>query len=141
MGMELSDLIERIGIAVQNANSAIEQVAVAAYLGQSYDRVNDAGQDKYTPVSFQVSVPTAAGEKKVNVPVTALMHHTSLRLEQVDVNLKFQIEEDSGDRVMVSVKSPKHPEASTLNELSLQFKSAPPAEGMARIDHHHVQAL
>ena len=137
MGMELSDLIERIGIAVQNANTTIEQMAVAAYLGQSYDRDGE----EFTPVSFQVSLPTASGKKQVNVPVTALMHHTSLRLEQVDVSLKFQIEEDSGDSVMVSVKSPEHPEASTMNELSLQFKNAPPAEGMARIDHHHVQAL
>lgn len=144
MGIELSILIEKIGISVQNANAAIEQVAVAAYVGQGYDRVTsgDGKSEEYVPVNCVVRIPTASGEKQMNVPVTALMHHTSLKLEQVDVKLKFILEEGGEDGVMVAVKSPEDMrDGFSMSELSLQFKSTPPAEGMARINNRYVQVL
>lgn len=141
--ISLSDLISQIGISVQNANAAIEQVALAAYLGQGYDRAfnQEMSQEEFTPISYTLHIPTPAGKKQINVPVTALMHHTSLKLEQVDVKLKFQIEKSEEDTIYVSVKPSVNPEESVMNELSLQFKSSPPAEGMARIDQHQVQVL
>lgn len=143
MGVALSDLIEQIGLSVQKANALMEQMAVAAYLGQGYEneRNGDDGEEEFVPVRFAIRVPDAAGEKTIQAPVTALMHHTSLKLEQVDVKLRFLIEESKEDAVMVSLKSPEDAAYSVLSELSLQFKSAPPAEGMARVDYHHVQAL
>lgn len=144
MGVALSTLIENIGVSVQNANASIEQVAVAAYLGQGYDRVKQEQGDleEYVPVGYAIRIPTASGEKQINVPVTALMHHTSLKLEQVDVKLKFVVEESSDEEIMVSVKSSNDPKDSfSMSELSLQFKSAPPAEGMARVNNRHVQTL
>lgn len=40
MGIPLSNLIDNIGTAVQNANAMLEQRAVAAYLGQGYDSID-----------------------------------------------------------------------------------------------------
>lgn len=85
MGRELSTLIEKIGISVQNANAAIEQV---------------------------------------------------------DVKLKFLLEEGGEDGVMMAVKSPEDMrDGFSMSELSLQFKSTPSAEGMARINNRYVQVL
>ena len=42
MGIALSDLIETMGRAVQNANTAVEQAAAAAYLGLGYE-MSDTG--------------------------------------------------------------------------------------------------
>lgn len=143
MGIALSDLIEQIGLSVQNANAAIEQMAAAVYLGQSFTRVNNNQPDleEFTPISYTINLPSPEGQKKINVPVTALMNHTSLKLEQVDVKLKFSIEECEKDSITVSAVSSDEPDNSNQNELSLQFKNTPSAEGMARVDHHYIQTL
>ncbi len=143
MGIALSSLIERIGVSVQHANAMIEQTAVAAYLGQGYEVKKEDGKgEEYIPVSYALRIPTAEGEKQVNVPVTALMHHNSLKLEQVDIKLKFLIEEGDGEDLVVSVKPLEDVKDSfSMSELSLQFKSAPPAEGTARVNNRHVQTL
>lgn len=142
MGILLSDLIENVGTAVLNANAAIEQTAVAAYLGQGYERVSNDGGEEYIPVSYTISVPSVAGNKKLNVPVTALMNHSSMRLEQVDVKLRFVVEEDEGKDVAISVGTPKDLKDNySMSELALQFKSAIPSEGIARVNNRHIQTL
>ena len=96
MGMSLFRLMEQIGIAVQNANAAIEQYASEIYLKQGYvEREKDDQEDgdenakAYEPITFLLDMPTENSKRKMRVPVTALMHHSSLQLEQVDVKLRF----------------------------------------------------
>lgn len=146
MAMQLSTLIENVGRAVLNANVAIEQTAVAAYLGQGYDRVEmkreNGNEYEYIPVGYKIQVPTTSGNKMLHVPVTALMEHSSLQLAEVDVKLKFEVEEDDGDDVMVSVRSPKDSKDNfLLSELSLQFKTSVSSEGIARLNNRYVQSL
>ena len=75
MGIALSDLIETMGRAVQNANTAVEQAAAAAYLGQGYEmRDTGDGSKAYVPVCYTIQIPSAPDEKQIQVPVTALLH-------------------------------------------------------------------
>lgn len=143
MGIALSSLIEQIGISVQKANALIEQTSVAAYLEQGYEKSSNMEDDAVTfvPVSYTINIPSPEGKKQLHVPVTALMHHTSLKLEQVDVNLKFLIEEKQKEDIIVSLEPTNTFSAAVTSELSLQFKNTPPTEGMARIDQRHIQTL
>lgn len=143
MGISLSSLIEQIGISVQKANALIEQTSIAAYLEQGYEKSSKTGNDAETfvPVSYTINIPSSSEKKQIHVPVTALMHHTSLKLEQVDVNLKFMIEESKKEDIIVSLKPADISSETVASELSLQFKNTPPAEGMARIDQRHIQTL
>lgn len=76
------------------------------------------------------------------MPVTALMHHSSLQLEQVDVKLRFVIEEGEEDEIIVSPKSSADTkDGFSMSELSLQFKSVQLSEGTARINNHYIQNL
>jgi hypothetical protein len=146
MSIPLSALIKIIGIAVQKANQAIEESAANIYLEQGYEinreSVNDSEAAICTPISYTLHLPSSAGTpRKISVPVTALLHNTSLQLESVEVKLKFMIEE-AEDEIAVTVK----PEgdagsAFSYSELSLQFKNTPSAEGMARITQRHLQSL
>ena len=143
MGIALSDLIETMGRAVQNANTAVEQAAAAAYLGQGYEmRDTGDGSKAYVPVCYTIQIPSAPDEKQIQVPVTALLHHTSLRLEQVDIKLKFRVEDCREGDMMVSVSASDNGAGSeTLSDMALQFRNEPPAEGMARVNQHQTQIL
>lgn len=143
MGIALSDLIETMGRAVQNANTVVEQAAAAAYLGQGYEMRDSAeGSKEYIPICYTIHIPSVPEEKQVQVPVTALLHHTSLRLEQVDIKLKFRVEDCREDDMIVSVVSSDNGVGSeVLSEMALQFKNEPPAEGMARVNQYQTQTL
>ncbi|MBO5523021.1 MAG: DUF2589 domain-containing protein [Roseburia sp.] len=144
MGIPLSKLIDQIGTAVQNANAMLEQRAVAAYLGQGYEGVpsEEGGETEFEPVSYTINIPSSGGKKQLKVPVTALMHHSSLQLEQVDVKLRFVVEEGEADEIIVSPKSSADAKDSfSMSELSLQFKSVQLSEGTARINNHYIQNL
>lgn len=70
------------------------------------------------------------------------MHHSSLQLEQVDVKLRFVVEEGEEDEIIVSPKTSADTKDSySMSELSLQFKSVPLSEGTARINNHYIQNL
>lgn len=144
MGIPLSKLIDNIGTAVQNANAMLEQRTVAAYLGQGYEgvRSKENSETEFEPVSYTINIPSPNGKKQLKVPVTALMHHSSLQLEQVDVKLRFVIEEGKEDEIIVSPKSSADTKDSfSMSELSLQFKSVQLSEGTARINNHYIQNL
>ncbi len=145
MGVPLSKLITDVGLAVQNANAAIERYAAEAYLVQGYVPQDIDGTDEkpeYHPVTYRLNIPTAGGKKAVDVPATALMNHTTLSLEQVDVRLKFVLEESTGEEVMVRVKSTGNAkEMYSVSELAMQFKTSPPSEGTARVENRHIQSL
>lgn len=145
MGAPLSKLITDVGLAVQNANAAIERYAAEAYLVQGYVPQDIDGTDEkpeYHPVTYRLNISTAGGKKAVDVPATALMNHTTLSLEQVDVRLKFVLEESTGEEVMVRVKSTGNAkEMYSVSELAMQFKTSPPSEGTARVENRHIQSL
>lgn len=146
MGIALSKLMEDIGNSVQNANAAIERYAAEVYLAQGYakmkaDEQNMTGKT-YEPITYKLNLTTAGGKKKIEVPVTALMQHSSLQLEQVNVKLRFSIEEGDGEEVRVRVNAPgEEKDSELISELSMQFRTAPPAEGVARIENRHIQTL
>ena len=146
MGVLLSKLIEDIGVAVQKANRAIEENAAAIYLRQAYkpkggDTVDEM-EHAYVPVSYTLYIPGEGSfQKPINVPLTVLMHNTTLQLESVNVHLRFCIDEDNGE-VVVSVKPHERADNSPqTSELSLQFKVSPPPEGEARVVNRYTAAL
>lgn len=146
MGIPLSKLLEGIGNAVQNANLAIEQYAAAEYLKQGYAEMKDEqktdGDRLYEPITYMLNISTASGKRKIQVPATVLMHHSSLQLEQVDVKLRFVMEGGDESEIEVKIKEAENREETGLvSELSMQFKTAPLSEGMARIENRHIQML
>lgn len=138
MGMAFSKLIESIGIAVQRANDEVEKSALESYLQQGYVQSNDA-EGEFEPLELVMNLSADSQETKVKVPVSALVHNTSMKLEQVDVKLKFRLT-DGGEELMVDTENlDKNDE--NLSELTLQFKNHSAAEGIARVNNRHIQKL
>jgi hypothetical protein len=152
MSITLSKLVNNIGLAVQKANSAIEGSAAELYLKQGYQINADNGVDggpsagaslcELTPLTYTIRMPSAGADKDLIVPATVLVHNTSLRLDSVEVKVKFFLDEDNGDDVLISLKPGNDGEnGERISELSLSFKSSPPPEGSARITNMHIQKL
>ena len=144
MAVELSKLMEAIGIAVQNANLAIEGKTAETYLKQGYkiEKKEDENKEVYVPITCDLNIASGNDTKTLKVPITVLIHHTSLQLEQVDVKLNFILEESNEEKLMVRIGSLENNESSyCTSQLSMQFKTAPPAEGTARLENKYIQTL
>lgn len=137
MGIPFSKLIEDIGIAVQRANDAVERSALESYLQQGYVQTNEA-DGMFKPLELVLNLPSNSQEAQIKVPVAALVHNTSMKLEQVDVKLKFR--PSGGEELMVDTDNLNEDDES-LSELTLQFKNHSAAEGIARVNNRHVQRL
>ena len=137
MAVPFKQLLEDISVAITNANQIMETHALDNYMVQGYQKEQGAEQtETYSPQNINISIPQN-GEKKI--PVTALMHNSTMRLEQVDVKLKFHLEEKDGELMASCVNSEAADES--LNEMTLQFKNSPTPEGVARINNHYIQSI
>ncbi len=133
MAVLLSDLLESISTAVNNANSALEEVALAQYIERGYERQSEA----YKPLTFSLSMRD--GNEVRHIPLSALVHNTSMRLETVDVKLKLKIYEQDG-KMMADCK-PSGADDRVIDEMNLQFRNASPVEGIAKITDNHLKEL
>ncbi|GHV08555.1 hypothetical protein FACS1894217_11200 [Clostridia bacterium] len=142
MSVLLSTLINKIGLSVQNAGSIIEKAAADLYLARGYAPGTD--EHEFTPIMYSLTLPSndgsSDGSKKINVPVTALVHNTSLLLDEVEVRLKFRVAgTDKGGNLAVNVTS--FLTKSTVSELTLRFKNSPSPEGMAKLGDKHIKNI
>ena len=150
MAMDFDEFMESISIGVSRANRAVELSGLENYLVNGFsghgfpakDVENsldgtDAlkGRDSFNPSLLSMRV----GEQNRDVPVTALLHNTSMRLEQVDMTIKLHFAEDNG-RLMV-VCAPSGAEDADLSEIKLQFRNSPAAEGVARVNDNYINKL
>lgn len=131
--MELSQLIEAVGVAVQQAQSGVERTAVEEYLRYFRDPEGkeQSGQGKLLfPQTVEVALPGEDGTlTPVSVPVVALVNHDPMRLEQVRVRLNIAPVLDGTGELQVSAA----PAQESGHSLELLFQAGEAGEAAARI--------
>ncbi len=137
MSVLLKDLLEEISCAISNANVVLEENALNFYMAQGYKKEKTEQGNLYSPIMFHLALQE--GKEVREIPVSALIHNTTMRLEQVDIKLKFKMFEENG-AMQVSCM-PEHSEEETLDEITLQYKNTVPPEGIARITDNYVLQL
>lgn len=152
MVIPLSKLMEDISRSVQNSNFLLEQMSAEMYLRTGYQKQgapaeNGGSSDKnekdvLIPVTYSLRVATAGKEKELSVPATALMHHSTMQLEQVDVSLRFSVSGHTEDQgILVDVKSKLLENSEKISEMKLRYQRDSASEGIARVETHHYQNL
>jgi hypothetical protein len=131
--MKIEDLINSIGISVQEAHNAISEKSVDSFFTQHFDSLK-SGTDSviYKPkiIEIALSGTTESGSSKVIcVPTAVLATHKELSLDEVKINLNIDISDDGEVNTLVNGNSTNH--ASTLE---IVFKCTDEAEGLARIE-------
>jgi hypothetical protein len=141
MAILLSDFLEQISVAVGNVNVIMEQAALEQYMQQGYDRiengVENATSQGYSPKMYSIAIKDAG--KKVEVPVTALMHNKTMSLDQVDIKIKCKLDERDG-KVYIDCKS-NNASDETLNEINLSFKNGASPEGVSRMTDNYLKTI
>lgn len=139
MTILLKELLEEISSAISSANYIMEETALEQYIAQGYKKndANNGSGDCYTPLTLNIALQD--GSETRRIPISALVHNTTMRLEQVDMKLKFNMyEQESG--IMVSCM-PAGAQDNTLNEMTLQFRNTASPEGIAKITDNHMKKI
>lgn len=142
MAILLKDLLCQISNAICTANSIMEETALNQYVGQGYQKLEcqNGELETYIPLTFNMELRDEQNVHKIhNIPVSALMHNTTMRLEQVDLKLKFNMYEQDGN-VMVDCK-PHNLLDNSLDEMSLQFKNTISTEGISKITGNQIKII
>lgn len=153
MSIPLSKLLEDISRSVQNSNFLLEQMSADMYLQSGYQKAgNTDGKsgvsssendgDVLVPVTYSLRITTAGKAKELKVPATALMHHSTMQLEQVDVSLRFSVSgHTEEDGILVDVKPKPLENSERISEMKLSYHRDSASEGISRVETHHYQNI
>lgn len=139
MAILLNELLKEISSAISSANYIMEETALDQYMAQGYqkEKTDNGLEDCYSPLTFNIALQD--GTETRRIPIAALVHNTTMRLEQVDMKLKFNMYEQDGG-IMVSCM-PAGAQDTTLDEMTLQFKNTASPEGIAKITDNHIKKI
>lgn len=152
VSIPLSKLMEDISRSVQNSNFLLEQMASEMYLQNGYQKEPvhqgdepdsaNGNTEVLIPVTYSIRINTPGDQKELKVPATALMHHSTMQLEQVDVSLRFSISGETEDQgILVDVKSKLLENSDKISEMKLHYQRDSASEGIARVENRHCQNL
>lgn len=161
MEIEIGKLIGNIGIAVQQAQLALEQNSEHAFL-QYFDTAQispepllatalgeDMDQELPQPITeikpklHYFNLPQTDNTDLLAVPAVTLVNHSSLALDKVKIKLNVSATIKK-DLFFVNVEAaPKEDGAGMplVHEVEIEFKGAEPAEGISRIQDSANQFL
>ena len=152
MSIPLSKPMEDISRSVQNSNFLLEQMASEMYLQNGYQKnlvhgekgtdFANGAKEVLVPVTYSIRLNAPGENKELKVPATALMHHSTMQLEQVDVTLRFSVSGETGDQgILVDVKSKLLENSDKISEMKLHYQRDSASEGIARVENRHYQNL
>lgn len=147
MQLELSSLVANVSQAVQQAQAQLERNAMehfCGYFSPYPEAAEDAGASPaLTPVNRRFSIPgsTAKGTRQVEVPEAALVHHNTLSLDTVHIQLNILPQVEDSGQLMVEVGPAGQAAEPMCSQLELTFHITPAAEGIARLNQSTMQLL
>ena len=137
MAVLLRDLLEEIGAAISHANLEVERAALGQYIASGYAQSNNNGEEAYTPLTFNMALQD--GREVHRIPVTALVHNNTMRLDRVDVTLRFKMFDRNGE-VLVEC-APAGAKDGTLDEMKLRYRNSVPPEGISKVTDGHLKKI
>ncbi len=150
MQLELSTLLSQLGQAVQEAQDHLERQGVERYCSYFAPAVQASAEEggavmaaPLRPVSHRFAIPDGAGgTNQIEVPEAALVQHSTMALDTVQVRLNVlpALREEDG-AVLVEVGPSGEGVDGAYSQLELTFRSGPSAEGVARLNQKAIQTL
>jgi hypothetical protein len=143
MSIPIEKLVTDLGQSLQRANKFVEIATVDMYFKAGY-KDNSTSPDEtvsYTPIVYEVVFPEAddkttdksgGSDKKVAIPVSALINNTSMRIESAEITMKFTLEETE-EGVAAVLHSDNTANAYGLSQMTVKFQNTPPTEPIARV--------
>lgn len=141
MAIELTALLAGVGEAVQQAQTHLERQAVEQFCSYFSAGEGENGV-ALAPASRQFLLPDPKeGVRRLEAAEAALVHHNTMTLDTVRVQLNIlpRLEDDS--RLLVEVGPAGEEVDPAYSRLELTFRGASAAEGVARLNQRTIQTL
>lgn len=131
--MDIRQLLDTIGAAVQDAHKAIAQNSADFYLNNYFERDNES--NTYTPKTVEIKIPSSDGERVITAPLATLINQGCLNIDSLKLNLNIEMLELGEKNFCVS------PVGASTNgdkagEIEILFKCIGTSEGAARVETH-----
>ncbi len=136
MAVLLKELMGEIGSAVSNANFDVEGAALWQYMTRGYAENESNGKEPYIPMIYNVVLNDG---REISVPVSALVHNTTMRLDQVDVTLRCKLFDKEGE-VLVEC-APTNIKNEALDEMTFRFRNSVPPEGISKLTDEYLKKM
>jgi hypothetical protein len=151
MSIPIEKLVSDLGQSLQRANKLVEIASVDMFFQAGYkiSSTSTAEKSSYTPITYEVAFPEAAdagkepdksgkNDKKLAIPVTALLNNTSMQIESAEITMKFTLEETE-EGVAAILHSDKIENVYALSQMTVKFTNKPPSEASARITEQQMR--
>lgn len=131
--MDIRQLLDTVGAAVQDAHKAIAQNSADFYLNNFFEQ--DGESDEYIPKTVKIKLTSPEGNRVVTAPLATLINQGSLNIDSLKLNLNIEMSEQGENNFCVS------PVGASANgekagELEILFKCTSTSEGAARVETH-----
>ena len=134
--MNINELLNNIGTAVQEAHKAIEQNSADFFLERYFERnEEDKSVSSYTPKMIQIKIPDPDGERTICAPMATLVNHGCLNIDSIKLNLNIDMLEQGENDFAISPAKGGGDEGK-VGKLEIVFKYSDTAEGVSRVDTH-----
>ena len=138
----LESLLAEIGRSIKWAVDATDHFGLQSFMDQ-FEETKDANGNTtgIQPKTVQIPLPKPDGTYEPReIPTAALLHHSSLQIEDVRIKLHVEITEaEEGKPLRCAMRAARGEEARdkesispTMAEIEVGFKRGDPAEGLAR---------
>lgn len=84
-------------------------------------------------------MPLQDGGEIHKIPVSALVHNTTIRLNKVDLTLRFRMFDQDGEGMVECAPAGK--DDNTLDEMTLRFRNSASPEGISKITDEYLKKL
>lgn len=135
--MKIEQLITSINNAIQQTHNFGELNSIDNFLSRYFEIKKDNGDKTYIPKTVNIELPsddTSTG-KIILTPMATLVHHNSINIDYVKLNLNINVEEESSDGLQVTSQNTNN---STIEgktgALEIVFRCSNTPEGIARVE-------
>ncbi len=137
--MEIEELIMSVNKAVQQTYSLGELNAMYGFLNGFFEMKEGQTDKTYMPKTISIALPSSDPDKKklILMPAAALVHHNTMNIDYVKLNLNIKVEEENTDGLQITsqnINADANANEGKTGELEIMFRCTDTPEGIARIE-------
>ncbi len=130
--MDIKQLLDTIGSAVQEAHKAIAQSSAEFYLNNYFTQDNES--NAYIPKTVDIKISSGEGEKTISAPMAVLINQGCLNIDSLKLNLNIEIQDQGENVFCVSpATAGDNQSGAKTGEMEIVFKCSETSEGASRV--------
>lgn len=135
--MKIEQLITSISTAIQQTHNFGELNSMDSFLKRYFDIKKDNEHETYIPKTVNIELPSDDKDagKVILTPMAALVHHNSVNIDYVKLNLNINVEDENSDGIHVTSQyTNSNAIKGNTGAIEIMFRCSDTPEGIARVE-------